>query len=121
MRAPRCAISAYRLAVDGVERRYLDGTYLADNPEWDRRKVGHLHFYTKDLALETLRECGYHIVEARYTGAYAVGARRSLRTIFAALPRRIAYALHKDAGVRLLGGETLLVLAQAGAPEGRTQ
>jgi hypothetical protein len=78
-----------------------------------RSKIGHLHFYTKEIALELLGECGYGIVDARYTGAYAVGARHSLRTALAALPRRIAYALHKDLGVRLLGGETLLVLATA--------
>ena len=33
-----------------------------------RRGVGHLQFYTKDLALETLTECGYTIDEWRYTG-----------------------------------------------------
>lgn len=81
--------------------------------EHARRTVGHLHFYTKDLALALLKDCGYRVVDARYTGAYAFGAPRSLRTALAALPRRIAYALHKDLGVRLLGGETLLVLAQA--------
>ena len=35
-----------------------------------------------------------------------------LKTRFAAIPRRIAYAVNKDIGVRLLGGETLLVLAK---------
>jgi SAM-dependent methyltransferase len=77
-----------------------------------RNAVGHLHFYTKDLALALLSDCGYRVVDARFTGAYALGARRSVRTALAALPRRLAYALNKDLGVRLLGGETLLVLAQ---------
>ena len=77
-----------------------------------RSTVGHLHFYTKDLALALLKDCGYRVVDSRYTGAYALGAQRSWRTAFATLPRRVAYALHKDLGVRLLGGETLLVLAQ---------
>ena len=72
-----------------------------------RHKVGHLHFYTRDLALETLRECGYTIIESRYTGAYSLAQSSRL----AAVPRRIAYAINKDWGVRLLGGETLMVLA----------
>jgi hypothetical protein len=35
-----------------------------------------------------------------------------LKTRLVALPRRIAYAVNKDFDVRLLGGETLLVLAK---------
>jgi SAM-dependent methyltransferase len=78
-----------------------------------RREVGHLHFYTKDLALETLQECGYSIDEWCYTGAYArLGTHSSLKTRLALLPRKIASAFDKDFGVRLFGGETLLVLAR---------
>jgi hypothetical protein len=29
------------------------------------------------------------------------------------MPRRVAYAVNKDIGVRLFGGETIMVLAQA--------
>ena len=76
-----------------------------------RQKVGHLHYYTKELALATLADTGYDIVEWRYTGASLDSPNRSLRTRLAALPRRAAYAINKDFGVRLLGGETLLVLA----------
>jgi SAM-dependent methyltransferase len=77
-----------------------------------RKKVGHLHYYTKDLALATLHDTGYEILDWRYTGASLNSPNRSLQTRLATLPRRIAYALNKDYGVRLLGGETLLVLAR---------
>ncbi len=70
-----------------------------------RHKAGHLHFYTRELALETLRDCGYTVIEARYTGQF------TRASALASLPRRIAYAVNKDWGVRLLGGETLAVLA----------
>jgi SAM-dependent methyltransferase len=77
-----------------------------------RRGVGHLHFYTRDLALETLTECGYTIDEWRYTGAFkTLATHHSWKTRMAALPRRVAYAINKDAGVRIFGGETLIVLA----------
>jgi len=72
-----------------------------------RRKVGHLHSYTRELALCTLRDCGYNIIDSRYTGAFKLPDASRL----AAIPRRVAYAINKDMGVRLLGGETLLVLA----------
>jgi SAM-dependent methyltransferase len=77
-----------------------------------RKKAGHLHYYTKDLALSTLLDTGYEILDWRYTGASLNSPNRSLKTRLAALPRRIAYAVNKDFGVRLLGGETLLVLAK---------
>ena len=77
-----------------------------------RKKVGHLHYYTKDLALSTLHDTGYEVLNWRYTGASLNSPNRSLKTRLAALPRRIAYAVNKDFGVRLLGGETLLVLAK---------
>ena len=77
-----------------------------------REKVGHLHFYTKDLALALLVDAGYEVVEWAYTGAAFSAPQRTWRTRLASLPRRLAYALSKDAGVRLLGGETLMVLAR---------
>jgi hypothetical protein len=78
-----------------------------------RRKTGHIHYYTKGLALALLADCGYRVIEARYTGAALEAPRRALRSRIAALARRLAYAIDRDWGARLLGGETLLVLAQA--------
>jgi SAM-dependent methyltransferase len=77
-----------------------------------RAKVGHLHSYTKDLALATLTDSGYQIIEWRYTGASLYAASRSWSTKLAYYVRRIFYCINKDFGVRLLGGETLLVLAK---------
>ena len=77
-----------------------------------REKVGHVHYFTNNLALSLLRECDYDVVEWRYTGAAFDAPRRPLRTRLAAVPRRLLYALNKDRGVRALGGETLIVLAR---------
>jgi len=77
-----------------------------------RRKVGHIHYFTKGLALELLDECGFEVVEARYTGAAFNAPQATLRTRLAQFPRRLVYMLNKDFGVRLLGGETLMVLAK---------
>jgi SAM-dependent methyltransferase len=77
-----------------------------------REKVGHLHSYTKDLALETLRDSGYEIIEWRYTGAVMSVPNRSLKTKVASLVRKLACLINRDFGVRVFGGETLLVLAK---------
>lgn len=76
-----------------------------------RHKVGHIHYYTRNLALALLDECGYHVIDAPYTGAAFTTPQRSLKTWLASLPRRLARMVDPDWGVRLLGGETLMVLA----------
>jgi SAM-dependent methyltransferase len=80
-----------------------------------RRKVGHIHYYTKDLALATLVDSGYEVLAWRYTGASLRAPVRSLKTRIASLPRRLMFALNRDFGARLLGGETLIVIAKAAA------
>jgi len=77
-----------------------------------RRKVGHIHYFTKGLALELLDECGFEVVDYQYTGAAFNAPQATLKTRLVSLPRRLIYALNKDIGVRLLGGETLMVLAK---------
>lgn len=78
-----------------------------------REAIGHIHYYTKDLALATLEDSGYEVLEWRYTGASFHSPVRSLKTRLASLPRRLAFALNRDFGARLLGGETLIVIAKA--------
>lgn len=75
-----------------------------------RRGVGHIHYFTRGLALDLLAECGYEVVECTYSGAHL-----RPRTGFgrlASLARRIVFGLSRDIGVRLLGGDTLVVLAR---------
>lgn len=82
-----------------------------------RNKVGHLHYFTRNLAVALLEESGYEVIEARYTNASLAAPQRSLKTRLAAHLRRFIYAFGKDVGVRLLGGETLMVIAR---PRGDT-
>ena len=78
-----------------------------------RHKVGHIHYFTKGLALELLNECGFEVVDFQYTGAAFSAPQRSFKTKAFGWLRRLIYAINKDAAVRLLGGETLIVLAKA--------
>lgn len=78
-----------------------------------RNKVGHIHYFTKHLALSLLEECGYRIIDASYTHAAATAPARSWKTFVARPIRRLVNALLGiDRGVLLLGGETLMVLVE---------
>ena len=77
-----------------------------------RHKTGHLHYFTKSIALALLDECGFEIVEARLTGASFTAPQHRWKTRLAAIVRRLVCAIMGEAGVRLLGGETLIVVAR---------
>lgn len=77
-----------------------------------RDQVGHLHYFTRGLALSLLDETGFEVIEARYTGAAIDAPQRSLGTKAAGWIRRIARVIAPDLSVRLLGGDTLMVLAR---------
>ena len=87
-------------------------TVLREQPLLNvRHQVGHIHYFTKNLALSLVEECGYKIINWQYSGAAFNAARRTWKTKLASFPRAIAYNVNKDLGVRALGGETLFVLA----------
>ena len=77
-----------------------------------RRKVGHIHYFTKGIALELLDECGFKVIDYHYTEAAITSPQRDFKSRLFGQFRRLIYFLNKDIGVRLLGGETLMVLAQ---------
>jgi hypothetical protein len=77
-----------------------------------RRKVGHLHYFTKSLAFELLDECGFEITSWEYSGAAFGAPNRNWRTRFVSFVRKVVFLINRDVGVRLLGGETLIVVAR---------
>ena len=77
-----------------------------------RSKVGHIHYFTKGLALSLLLECGFEIIDWFYTGACFTSPQITWKTKLAGIPRRFFYSLNRDWGVRVMGGDTLMVLAQ---------
>ena len=77
-----------------------------------RADVGHIHYFTKETALETLKDTGYEIVDYFYTGSAIelpdVGWKASLLKI----PRKVAFSVSEDWTVRILGGYSIMVLAR---------
>lgn len=76
-----------------------------------RAQFGHLHYFTKDIALASLKDCGYEIIDWFYT---PVGADRGkgIKSKLAKWPRKLAMKLSPDLAVRILGGHSLLVLTK---------
>jgi SAM-dependent methyltransferase len=78
-----------------------------------RQTVGHIHYFTRGLALALLRETGYRVLEWRYSDCAWRGRSRGWKQSLAAWPRRLIQGINKDLGARMLGGQTLFVLADA--------
>jgi cyclopropane fatty-acyl-phospholipid synthase-like methyltransferase len=76
-----------------------------------RREVHrHLHYFTKETALETLRDAGYDVLDHVFTPRCIELGNETAQKV-ARLPRRLCFAIHRDLTVRVLGGYSLLVLA----------
>jgi SAM-dependent methyltransferase len=79
-----------------------------------RRSVGHLHYFTKDTALATLTDTGYRVVDWFYTSP-AIDMPKSLKARLAVLPRRLLFRANADFSAKLLGGFSIMVLAEHGS------
>jgi len=77
-----------------------------------RKSVGHLHYFTKETALETLRDSGYEIIDYAYTATCIELPTNGWKADLMRMPRKFAFSLNKDLAVRILGGYSLLVLAR---------
>ncbi len=77
-----------------------------------RQSVGHLHYFSKETALATLKDSGYEICDYFYTAGSIDLPNKSFKTLLANLPRKVLYGLNQDIAVRLLGGYSLLVLTK---------
>lgn len=77
-----------------------------------RQKVGHIHYFTKGLALSLIEESGFQVLDWFYTDASFTAPKASLKAKIAKMPRRMANMFSRDWGVRLFGGDTLVVLAR---------
>lgn len=78
-----------------------------------KRRVdhAHLHYFSKETAVETLRDTGYVIRDSFYVPrSNEIGPTR-IQKLFR-FPRAALFAIQQDFATRLLGGYTLMVLAE---------
>ncbi len=76
----------------------------------NRKTYGHLHHFTKETALATLRDCGYKLLDWFYTPSVVDAAQPGIKFGVSSLLRRTGLRIAPDESVLLLGGYALMVL-----------
>lgn len=71
----------------------------------------HLHYFTKETALRTLTDVGYRVIDYFYTPR-CIELGDLLVQRMARIPRKICFTVFPDLTVRVLGGYSLIVLAE---------
>jgi cyclopropane fatty-acyl-phospholipid synthase-like methyltransferase len=105
---PRGQHHVFHIPLDLSAQSLLRGTTF----DILRDHTGHLHYFFKDTALATLRDCGFEIMDWKYTRISQEVPGKPLRTRLANMPRCLAAAISEDWSARILGGCSLLVLAR---------
>jgi SAM-dependent methyltransferase len=77
-----------------------------------RKAYGHIHYFTKDLALQMLEDVDYHVLDYFYTSRATEIPTHEIGRKLMKLPRKVLFAIQKDLAARVLGGWSLLVLAK---------
>jgi SAM-dependent methyltransferase len=81
-----------------------------------RMEHGHIHYYTRELALQTLKDAGYEVLDSFYTSPCTdlpvPNSQNERRRKIMRWPRKLFFALHEDLAARTLGGWSLMVLAK---------
>ncbi|MGH2612444.1 MAG: methylase, partial [Rhabdochlamydiaceae bacterium] len=80
----------------------------------NRYSIGHIHYFTADWAIDTLRDTGHEIIDYSYTnGAFGLFKEHpTMKKAIANLPRWALSKVNLPFTARLLGGYSLLVLAE---------
>lgn len=78
-----------------------------------RESVGHIHYFSREIALASLAETGYEVVGETFTRGCLELGRLGPKQKLAGIPRRAVFALRPNLAARVLGGFSLLVLARS--------
>ncbi len=78
-----------------------------------RYSVGHLHYFTAESAMATLKDTGHVIVDQRFTDlALLTASGRGAGRLAANLARRMVSSVSQNLAARWLGGISMLVLTR---------
>lgn len=76
-----------------------------------REAYGHIHYFTRDLVLQMLKDVHYDVLDYFYTASSIEIPTQEFARKLLKIPRKLSYAVHRDLTARILGGFRLLVLA----------
>jgi SAM-dependent methyltransferase len=111
--AERCRRKAtykiYHIPLDIHVSSVMRNAFLAG-----RYTIGHIHYFTADSAIDTLKDTGHEILDCAYTNI-AFGLFRqhpSFKKAIANVPRWLLSRFSQPLAARMFGGYSLLVLAR---------
>jgi cyclopropane fatty-acyl-phospholipid synthase-like methyltransferase len=77
-----------------------------------RKSYGHIHYFTKEIAIQLLKDVGYEVLDYFYTSRAIEVPSNEFRRNLLRWPRKLLFAISEDLAARILGGWSLLVLAK---------
>ncbi|MBD2520487.1 hypothetical protein H6G93_37220 [Nostoc sp. FACHB-973] len=78
-----------------------------------RFKYGHIHYFTKETALASLKDMGYEVLDYLYTSvSLDLPNRNGWKNSLLNVPRKVLFSINQDLAARLLGRFSLLVLTK---------
>lgn len=104
---PKAKYKIFHIPLDLSVSSVLRGSFLEA-----RKTVGHLHYFTPDLALETLNDCGYEVVDSFLTPAFSAVPPKTFKERLTKIPRSLLFKLSPKLMSKLIGGASLLVLTK---------
>jgi len=79
---------------------------------YSRDQVGHLHYFSPETAIETLKDCGYEIIDTMFTLNLTNSSKKSFKTKLLNFPRKLLFAISPNLMSTLIGGASLMVIAK---------
>ncbi len=78
-----------------------------------RETVGHLHYFTKEIAEWALKDIGFEIIDWVYTKPLIdIEPAKSFKTNLKKILRKISFAVNKDWSAKLWGGYSMMILVK---------
>ncbi len=78
-----------------------------------REGVGHIHYFSKEMAEWMLKDSGYSIIDWEYSASLSDrGLDVSLKGKIKKILRKLSYAINKNISVKLWGGYSMMILAK---------
>lgn len=105
---PKGEYKIFHIPLDLSVQTVLRGTPLLKG----RELVGHIHYFTKETALASLKDTGNEILDYFYTPGLIELPTRDWKRLLLKLPRKWLFSLNKELTVKILGGFSLIVLAK---------
>jgi SAM-dependent methyltransferase len=104
---PKSALKLFHIPLDLSVQTVLRRRGLLKRRELHR----HIHYFTKETALETLKDTGYKPLDYFFT-SHSIECGDEIGQKIARLPRKLCFLMHQDLTVRILGGYSLLALVE---------